>query len=329
MTPAKGAQRRQFLCGTIASVATAAFAAPARAADTFPAKPITLIVPGPPGGGTDLLARQLAEAVRPILGVRVIVENKPGAGGALGITLVTQARPDGYTLGFSHNGPLTSVPNTRQVAYTPASYQPLVQVGYSSYIMCVAPGFPAGDARQLLDTLKKNPGKYTYGTDGVGGTMQLAAEQIFQREGIKAIAVPFGGAGETARNFLGGHVDIYGGSLQAIMPDAAAGKAKCLLLTSKDNNPAAPQASGVAALGMPDASAGLWWGLIGPKDLPKNIAATLVDAFTQAGHTKLVQDALDKINAEPVVRGPEDYRKLIDTESAAFAKVAEAIGLKK
>jgi tripartite-type tricarboxylate transporter receptor subunit TctC len=309
------------------AIAPALAATGASAADKYPTKPITLIVPGPPGGGTDLLARQLAEAVRPILGVRVVVENKPGAGGALGVTVITQARPDGYTLGFVHNGPLTTIPNTRVVAYTPASYQTLVQVGYSSYLMCVAPSFPANNAREFLDILKNNPGKYTYGTDGVGGTMQLAAEQIFGHFGIKATAIPFGGAGETARNFLGGHIDIYGGSFQAIQPDMAAHKAKCLLLTSGPDNKAAPQASGVDALGLPDASAGLFWGLIGQKDLPAPIANTLVDAFTSAAHTAPVQAALASIHAEPVVRGPQEFRKLIDKESAAFAVVAAHLGM--
>jgi tripartite-type tricarboxylate transporter receptor subunit TctC len=319
---------RRRLLAVLAAAPAMATATGARAAEKYPTKPITLIVPGPPGGGTDLLARQLAEAVRPILGVRLVVENKPGAGGALGVTIITQARPDGYTLGFVHNGPLTTIPNTRQVAYTPASYQPLVQVGYSSYVMCVAPDFPANDARTFLEVLKQNPGKYTYGTDGVGGTMQLAAEQIFGNFGIKATAIPFGGAGETARNFLGGHIDVYGGSLQAILPDVAANKAKCLLLTSGADNKAAPHASGVDALGIPKASAGLWWGLIGQKDLPAPIANTLVEAFTKAAHTAPVVAALASVNAEPVVRGPAEYRKLIEQESAGFAAVAQHLGMK-
>ena len=298
-------------------------------AEGYPTKPITLIVPGPPGGGTDLLARQLAEAVRPLLGVRVVVENKSGAGGAIGVGLVTQAKPDGYTLGFSHNGPLTSVPNTREVTYSLNSIQPLVQVGYSSYVMCVAPDFPANDARGFLNELKQHPGKYSYGTDGVGGTMQLAAEQIFQNYDIKTTAVPFGGAGETARNFLGGHIDIYGGSLQAILPDVAAHKAKCLLLTSAADNKAAPQASGVAALGIPKATAGLWWGLIGQKDLPPAIAKILVDAFTKAAETPAVQQALAGINAEPVVHGPGEYRAMLEQESAGFSVVAQRLGMKQ
>ena len=308
-------------------LALAAAIPPARA--EYPDKPITVIVPGPPGGGTDTLARQLAASVEPILGQRIVVENKSGAGGALGVTVLTQARPDGYTLAFVHNGPLTSLPNTMKVSYTGASYAPILQVGFSSYVMCVQPDFPASDAKGFLKELHDHPGKYTYGDDGVGGTMNLAAEQIFRKFDIKATAVPFGGAGETARNFLGNHVDIYGGSFQAIASQMKAGKAKCLLLTSGKDNPAAPQASGLDALGIPEMSAGLWWGLIGPKTLPPPILATLQDAFTKAAATPRVQDALRAINAEPVVHGPAEYAAMLQHETTEFAQTAEAMGLRK
>ena len=302
---------------------------PAAATDSFPTKPITIIVPGPPGGGTDTLARQLAAAVEPVLGQRIIVENKSGAGGAIGITMLTQARPDGYTLSFTHNGPLTAIPNTMKVAYTTESYKPILQIGFGSYVMCVKPAFPADDARAFLAELHANPGKYSYGDDGVGGTMNLAAEQVFRKFDITATAVPFGGAGETARNFLGGHVDIYGGSLQAILSQVTAKKAKCLLLTSAANNPALPGASGLAALGVPEMSAGLWWGLIGPRDLPPDIAKRLQEVFTQAAETQRVRDALAAVNADPVVRGPDAYAAMVKRESDGFAAVAQQMGLRK
>lgn len=304
-------------------------AGPAWAGDAYPTNPITVIVPGPPGGGTDTLARQLAASVEPILGQRVIVENKAGAGGALGMTVLTQAKPDGYTLAFVHNGPLTALPNTMKTSYSLDSYKPILQVGFSSYVMCVQPSFPANDAKGFLKELHDHPGKYTYGDDGVGGTMNLAAEQIFRKFDIKATAVPFGGAGETARNFLGNHIDIYGGSFQAIEQQMKAGKAKCLLLTSAKDNPAAPQASGLDALGIPQMSAGLWWGLVGPKDLPDSIVKTLQDAFTKAAETPRVHDALVAIDAEPVVHGPAEYKAMIQHELETFAQTASAMGLKK
>lgn len=317
--------RAALLFGAMAAVLPHA----ARAQEKYPTRPITMIVPAPPGGGTDTLGRQLAEAVEPTLGTKVIVDNKPGGSGAIGVTLVTQARPDGYTVGFVHNGTLTTIQHSLQVPYTQDSYQPVVQIGFSSYVMCVAPDFPATNAKELLSEMKSKPGKYTYGNDGIGGTMQLVAERIFQHFGVKARPVPFGGAGETARNFLGGHVDIYGGSFQAILPHMTAGKAKCLLLTSADDNPAMPQASGLKALGIPEMETGLWWGLIGPKNLSPQAASTLQSAFTKAAETPSVKEALARIGATAVVRGPQEFRDLIAREAASLGAAATEIGLKK
>jgi tripartite-type tricarboxylate transporter receptor subunit TctC len=313
------------LVGLLAALA----AGPAPAQDKYPARPITLIVPTPPGGGTDTLARQLAEVMEPILGTKLVVENKPGGGGTVGTTLVSQGRPDGYTLGMIWNGPITTAPHTLQVPYTPESYTPIVQIGSSSYVMCVAPEFPASNAKEFVQALRQAPGKYTYGNDGVGGTMQLAAERIFKALGVKARPVPFGGAGETLRNFLGGHVDIYGGSLPPVLPHVAAGKAKCLLLTSADDNPAVPQASGLKALGIGDLETVLWWGVIGPKGLPRSLVDRLEAVFRKAAESPQIQQALDKIGARPLVRGPQEMAQLIRSESAALGEIAKDLGLER
>ena len=301
----------------------------ANAQSDYPNRPITLIIPTPPGGGTDTLGRRLAEAVEPILGQKLVVENRPGGGGSVGVTLISQARPDGYTLGMIWNGPLTALPHTLQVPYTPESYTPIIQIGSSSYVMCVAPDFPASNAEEFIAELRNNPGKYTYGNDGVGGTMQLGAERIFKHFGIKARAVPFGGAGETARNFLGGHVDIYGGSLPPILPHVKAGKAKCPLLTSADDNPALPDASGLHKLGVPELETVLWWGVIGPKDLPDSIVAKLEQAFRNAADTPLVKDGLAQIGASPVIRDGKEMAQLVKRESEALGEVARDLGLEQ
>lgn len=297
--------------------------------DAFPSHPITIIQPGPPGGGTDTLARALAAILEPAVGRRVIVENRPGAGGVVGMNAIVQARPDGYTIGYVHNGPLTTIPATRKVPYTPDSYAPLVQTGYGSYVMCVSPDFPAANAREFLSVLKASPGKYTYGNDGVGSTMQLAAERIFHHEGVKATAVPFGGAGETARNFLGGHVDIYGGSLPPMLPQVAAGKAKCLLLTSSADNPSMPGAAGLKSLGMGELDTGLWWGLIAPNGVPESVRAYLVDAITKAAQSDQFRENLKRLGADPEIRGPDAFRELIVTEAADLAAVVRDVGLVK
>jgi tripartite-type tricarboxylate transporter receptor subunit TctC len=295
----------------------------------FPVKPIEMMVPSPPGGGTDIAIRLLAELTEPFLKQKIVVVNKPGGGGTLGVSLLTQAKPDGYTLGGVWNSPLTASPHTLQVGFTPDDYQPIVQISSAAYVICAAPDFPANDARELIAELKKNPGKYTYGNDGVGGTMQLAGERIFKALGVKVRPVPFGGAGETAKNFLGGHVTFYGGSIPPIMPHIKAGKAKALLLTSAADNPVLPTASGLKALGIPQEETVLWRAILAPKGCPPDVLKTLEAAFTQGASQQRFKDFLRDQGEELVIAGPAEVSRLIREEYKALGAVAKELGLTK
>ncbi len=315
------------LAAALLGIAALLCAAPgARAAD-YPKGPIRVIVPTPPGGGADTFARLTAQAVEPILHTSVIVENRPGAGGTIGTGYVARANPDGYMLGFLWNGPLTTTPNTMKVSYTRDSYTPIIEIGYASYVMCVAPDFPASNAKEFIEQLRRNPGKYTYGTDGAGGTMQLAAERIFAHFGIKQIAVPFKGSGETLQAFLGHQVDIFGGSLQPILPYMKNATAKCLLLTSGADNPQAPQASGLDAVGAKGLNVGLWYALIGPKGLPSDIVDILYRAYREAAQAPAVLAAMARNGTTPGTHDPKETKEMIAREYEALREVAERLGL--
>ncbi|HZH26112.1 MAG TPA: tripartite tricarboxylate transporter substrate binding protein, partial [Azospirillaceae bacterium] len=292
-------------------------------------RPITLIVPAPPGGGTDVFARRLAELAEAGLRQKVVVENKAGGGGTIGTALISAAKPDGHTLGFVWNSPLTTSPHTLPVGYTPDSYAPLLSIGYSSYVLCAQPDFPAANAQEMVAHIKANPGKFTYGNDGVGGTMQLAAERIFRKLELKVRPVPFGGAGETAKNFLGGHVTFYGGSLPPILPHAKAGAAKCLMLTSAEGNEALPRASGLSSLGIGAEETVLWWGLIAPKGVPADRLATLAKVFTEAANDPRFKDVMAAQGAVHAVKDGAAMDKAIRNELAALGEVARAIGAEK
>ncbi len=311
---------------TLSVLAVAAL--PAWGAD-FPAKPITMIIPAAPGGGTDTFGRKVAEAAEKILKQQITVENRGGGSGTVGIAQVLTAKPDGYTVGFVWNSPITTIPHSLEVPYTKADYSALMSIGYSSYVMCVAPDFPANSGKELIEAIRKNPGKYTLGNDGLGGTMQLAAERIFAKAGVKVRYVPFKGAGDTAKNFLGGHIDIYGGSIPPIQQHARAGKAKCLLLTSAEPNEALPQASGLKDVGMADEETVLWWGLIVPRRVPAAVQKTLESAFLKAAATPEVKEIMANKGATNKPMDAAATNRLIDTEYAALEKVAKSIGLEK
>lgn len=312
------------------ALAAAVFAAgPVLAQANYPARPVQMFVPAPPGGGTDIFARQLAEIVGETFGQRVVVENRAGGGGTVGVTQVVAAQADGYTLGFIWNSPLTTSPHSLTLAYTPDSYRAVMSIGFSSYVLCVRPDFPANNGAEFIEHIKANSGRLTYGNDGVGGTMQLAAERIFSKAGAKLRAVPFGGAGETARNFLGGHVDVYGGSLPPIIPHVKAGAAKCLLLTSAEGNSALPMAAGLASIGMASEETVLWWGLIAPLRTPAAILERLEKAFTEAARSERFAKVMESQGATLRVRGAAETSAMIRSELEALGSVARAVGIEK
>lgn len=301
----------------------------ARAAEPFPMRPIELIVPTPSGGGTDIQTRFLAELMEPILGQKLVVINKPGANGTLGVSALTQARPDGYTLASIWISPLTIVPHSSQVPYTPDDYTPISQVMAHTLVFCARPEFPAASGKEFIETLRKSPGKFTYGNDGVGGTVQLAGERIFRAVGVQLRPVPFGGAGETLRAALGEHVDIYGGSIPPILPHVKAGKAKCLLVTSRERADVLPETASVTDIGVPQAATVSWRGIIGPKGLPADRLAILERAFRQAAQSEKFREFAIKEGGKAVGSTAVEFGELIRTEYKAFAQIVKDLGLGK
>lgn len=280
-------------------------------AEPFPTRPLELVVPTPPGGGLDIATRLLAEATEPFLGQKVVIINKPGAGGTVALSALTQAKPDGYTLVAIWNAPLTITPHVRPVPYTLDDLTLISLFGETPLLFCTRPDFPAADAKQFIDVLHKNPGKFTYGTEAVAGLIQVAAERIFQAQGVRQRAVPFGGTGETVKAFLGGHVDLFVGTLSVIQPHVKAGKAKCLLLTSRDRMAAVPEAAGLADLGTPQATTVLWRGIIGPRGLPADRVALLEKAFRQGALAPKYRDFTQRQGETPVGSSAAEFRELV------------------
>jgi len=299
----------------------------ATAAD-YPTQSMEWVVPAPAGGGTDTAARRLATLVEAELGQPIAVVNIAGGGGSVGITQFLQIEPDGYTLLAVWNGAITTIPNVQPVQYDTSSYRPIVSTSETAYVFCVEPDFPADSGEEFLQVLAENPDRYTYGNDGVGGTMQLAAERIFGEFGASAVPVPFGGAGETLQNFLGGHVDIYGGSISPVLPYVESGEAKCLLVTTARGVEALPDAASLEDLGRPELEIALWRAILGPASMPDEQADVIADAVEKAMADEDYLAFLAGLGEWPAVYRGEALRERIENEYNALGEVATSLGLK-
>jgi len=297
------------------------------ATSAAPAQTLKLIVPTAPGGGTDGYFRILDREATPFIKDTIVIINVPGAGGTIGVAQMVHSPPDGQTLAAVWLGPVTVSPNTMKVPYTPNDYIPVIQLTSAPYVFCVHPDFPATEGKSFIEELRKNPDKYTYGDDGVGGPGQLAAERIFRAMRVKARDIPFKGAGETLTAFLGKHIDIYVGSVPPILQHAQSGKANCVLLSSADRIASLPSASSLRDLGIPDEDLILWRGVLAPKGTPPAKIAELEAGFEKAANAPATRKFLDDAGEQLLIRKGPAFRQYIDTEYDAVARLAKALNL--
>ena len=289
----------------------------------------TLIIPTGPGGGTDTLFRAIARYAEPHLNSTIVIRNAGGAGGSIGVTQLTRAKPDGYTLAGVWMGPITTAPHTIKTSYTLKDYIPVLYVDSAPYVMCVRPDFPAKTGKEFLDILKANPNKYTYGTDGVAGPAQLASELIFRAYGIKARDIPYRGAGETMPAMLGGVVDIYVGSVPPAVTMEKAGTAKCLLVTSAKKSDSLPNATSLGELGMADKELLLWHGLIAPPGTPPEVIRKIQDAFEKAVNAPEMEAFFKTAGVEKSILKGDSFSEHIKNEYEKLGKLIKELGLKQ
>jgi len=297
------------------------------AAEMFPTRPVELIVPAPPGGGTDIMARILSEAIEPFLGQKMVVINKPGGSGTIGLSIIAQAKPDGYTLGCLWNSPLTMVPNMLKVSFTPDDYTYITTVAKGPMIFCVRSEFPAKTPQEFFEYARKNPGKLTYAGDGVGNIVHFSGERVFHAMNVKLRLVPYGGAGESIKALLGGHVDVYGGTVPPALPHIKAGTVRPLFITTKERIEALPDVIGVEDLGHPQVETYIWRGILGPKGIPIDRIGIIDKAVRQAAQTEKVKDQLKKLGEMTWVISGKQFEEQVRQEITAMATIAKQLGL--
>ena len=278
----------------------AAFTGAAAAAAGFPEKPITLVVPYPPGGATDTVARVVAKGMGQRLAQTVIVDNKAGAGTVIGAGAVAQAAPDGYTLLISSNTTFTVNPALRSKLPYDAqkSFESIGLIGTSPLVLLANPSLPAGSVKELVALAKARPGKLTYGSFGNGTTSHLAGEMFKLVTGADILHVPYKGSAPAMTDLIGGQVQLTFDTSVAALPMLQSGKVKAIAVTSAKGSPSLPKVPTVAEAGYPDFEMVPWITIVAPRGLPPAVQKTLGKALADTLADTATRSDLEKAGVD-------------------------------
>jgi len=319
-------RRSSFVAAALAAV----LAAGGAAAQDYPNRPIRLVVAFAAGGTTDFVARQLAERAKASLGQSIVVENKPGANGAIGAEYVAKSEPDGYTLFFSTAGALAINPTMRSdLPYDPIKdFTPIVPVARNTVLFAVNPTLGVATAQEMIARAKEKPGTITVAITGVGAISHLAIEMLQIAAGIKLQYVPYRGAGQAVADFIGGQLNAMSAEVPVLMPQIKAGKATILAVSAQNRSDVLPEVPTFAELGYPDVIADNWSGVLAPPKTPAAIVARLNQAFNAVVRDPEVRRRFAENGVSTIGGTPEDLTELIKSETARWRKVVKETGVK-
>ncbi len=303
----------------------------AAAAETYPSRPIKLVVPFPPGGPNDIIARVVGQRMSELLGQPVVVDNRGGAGGVVGTDAVAKAAPDGYTIGICSAGALAiSASLIEKVPYDATKDLTAITLVASVPELLVVPAqFPAKTFNELVDMAKAQPGKLNFASSGPGSMPHLAGELLKINAKIDIVHVPYRGAAPAVNDLLGGQVQMVFLDTPVLLPHIQSGKLRALAVAAKDRAPSVPQVPTMGELGLANVDAENWYGMVGPANMPKDIVDKLNKAAAEALKYPEVIAKLSPQGAKLVGDKPEEFAAYIKTEIAKWAKVVEASGAKQ
>jgi len=299
-------------------------------AQSWPTKPIRIIVPYPAGGTSDILARALSPGLQAALGQPIVVENKAGATGNLGADYVAKSAPDGHTLLLADIGSLAISPSVfSTLPFDPVrDFAPVIMVAYSPHLLVVHPSVPAKDARELVALAKAKPNSFNFAVSGIGGANHLAGIDFAQRAGIKWTYVPYKGGSQALTDMVGGQSNVMFNGMLATYPFVKDGKLKVLAISSAKRFSTAPEIPTVAESGMPGFETGSWQGIVAPAGTPPEVVSKLHATVTAILATADMKDRLDKAGAEVRPMSPARFGAFIRDERDRWAKVVKESGAK-
>src|ERR1700716_598847 len=316
-------------------VAAAAFAlqyplSPAYA-QTYPTRAITLVIPFAPGGSTSIVGRGIADKMSELLGEKVVVDNRPGAGGTVGTKAVAKSDPDGYTLVLGYTGTLAIGPSLyKNAGYDPRKdFAPIGLIGNAPNSLVVHPSFPAKTIAELIAYAKANPGKVNFGSAGAGTVSHITGEYFAASAGIKLVHIPYKGTGPALTDLLGGHIPMAFAPIPASHPNVTAGKLRALAVTSTIRSSLMPDVPTMSEAGLPGFDASLYYGLAAPAGAPQPIIDRLNKELRDALASDEVRKQLANEGTEITPGTPEDYAAFIDKDEKKWSQLVKASGVEQ
>ncbi|QKQ51225.1 tripartite tricarboxylate transporter substrate binding protein [Achromobacter denitrificans] len=302
-------------------------AASAASAGQYPANPVRMIVPYPPGGPTDIAARLAADELGRSLGVSVVVENKSGAGGMVGADMVARARPDGATLLVNASAHVIYPAIFKQVSFDVIdSFTPVTQLVQVPLTLLVPVALPVNNVRELIQYIKDHPGKVAFASAGNGGAPHLAAELFKKEAGVDILHVPYKGSAPALTDLMGGQVQMMFDSMTSSLAYVKAGKLKALAVTTPERSSMLPDVPTMKEAGLPSYALTNWYGLWAPKGMPAPLVKQIEQALNAKFHTPEITEKLNAIGAEPVISSPEDFARFVVTEKERWGRIAQDSG---
>jgi tripartite-type tricarboxylate transporter receptor subunit TctC len=287
----------------------------------YPSRPIKLVVPFAPGGSTDIIARLTAEAMRKELGQAVIVENLGGAAGALGTMQVARAEPDGYTLAIATVSTMIVYGATREKPeYTVDTFAPITNIASMPNVLAISPKFPAKDLKEFIEIVRKSPGKYTFGSSGVGSINHMLGESFQAFAGVKMVHVPYKGSGPAMQDVMGGQIDGLFDQFPSSKPYIDSGRMKAIGVISPHRIPGYDVMT-MEEAGLKGFTDEAWYGLLAPAKVPPEVIARLGAAMQKVMADPTLRAALEKVGARPVGNSPAEFKEQIQREIANMKKL--------
>ncbi len=314
------------LSGALASGLAAAQAAATGSGQAYPAKPVRVVVPFPPGGAADIVARQVTHNLSAALATQFIVDNRAGAGGAIGTENVARAVPDGYTLLFGSSSAMSINPHIgAKSPYDPLrNFSYVILVGYAPNVLVVHPSVPARSVKGLIALAQSKPGALNFASNGVGTLSHLTGELFMQRAGISMVHVPYKGAAPAVIDTIAGNVSVLFAAYPSISAQQRVGKLRALAVTSAKRMELAPELPTVAEAALPGFESNQWWGIYGPAGMPAAVAGKLNAELNKVLHAADIRKRLAADGAQPAGGTPDDLATYLRQDYEKWGKVIKA-----